>query len=240
VIEAIRLEVERREITRLCHLTPFRNLVHIATGDGLRSTALLSAQERQAFNQQDLERLDGYPDHICCSIEFPSMWYLRQRRREALGEALLFPDWVCLCLDPRHLWSDTTLFCPRNAAAAGGRLVEAGAEAFFSLYADEVEGSGGRTYSRSEARPLACPTDDQAEVLIHREVPLEDVQQVVVADEPQARRAFVGLTQIGVAEELFDWVVAPEFFTTHALSRMIADGERPTEVIWDHRELVGD
>ena len=33
------------------------------------------------------------------------------------GEDRLFPDWVCVCIEPDHLWRDETLFCPRNAAA---------------------------------------------------------------------------------------------------------------------------
>ena len=42
--EQIRIGAEAREITRLCHFTPLRNLVHIATSDaGLYSTAQLTA-----------------------------------------------------------------------------------------------------------------------------------------------------------------------------------------------------
>lgn len=67
-----------REVSRICHLTPSRNLVHIATGsDGLLSTQALQTAERREFHQQDLERLDGYPDYISCSIEYPNAWYLR-------------------------------------------------------------------------------------------------------------------------------------------------------------------
>jgi hypothetical protein len=238
VITAIRAEVEQRGITRLCHLTPFRNLVHVATGDGLLSTAYLREAERRAFNQQDLERLDEHPDHVCCSIEFPNIWYLRQRRRDARGEARLFPDWVCLCLDPRWLWADATLFCPRNAAAARGRLVEAGAGAFSALFAPAVPGAYGNVYTRTPARLNACPTDDQAEVLVHRHIPLEDVQQIVVADESQAKRTFIGLTQIGVPEDLFAYVICAEFFAPQSLSGMIGAGRRPVEVVWDHRGLA--
>ena len=115
-----------RGISRLCHLTPLRNLVHIATGDGLLSTEQLADSDRRDFNRQDLERFDNRPDHICCSIEYPNGWYLRQRRRDLSRDTALFPDWVCLALDPKHLWADKTLLCPRNAAAQGGRLIGGG------------------------------------------------------------------------------------------------------------------
>jgi hypothetical protein len=236
---AIKADVERREISRLCHLTPLRNLVHIATGDGLLSTKFLSESERREFNQQDLERLDEHPDHICCSIEYPNMWYLRQRKRDARGSATLFPDWVCLCLDPRSIWADSTLFCPRNAAAARGRLVLGGLDAFVVLFADEVEGARGATYKRGKSRAPSSPTDDQAEVLVHRTIPLNDVQQIVVADESQAKRTFVALTQLGVPENLFEWAICSEFFQPTTLSAMIARGQRPTEYVWDPRSLVG-
>ena len=63
-----------------------RNLVHIATSDaGVLSTAVLSTAERQAFNQQDLDRRDGHPEHISCSIEYPNAYYLRAKRASASG-----------------------------------------------------------------------------------------------------------------------------------------------------------
>lgn len=230
-------EAERRGITRLCHFTPFRNLVHIATGDGLRSTAVLSESERQVFNQQDLQRLDQHPSHISCSIEFPNAWYLRQRRRTARGADHLFPDWVCVCVEPHHLWREDTLFCPRNASAMGGRLVAGGVEAFRSLYAQQVDGARGQTFTRTVERQPACPTDDQAEVLVHRRIPLDDLQQIVVADEPQAQRTFIGLEQLGVAADRFRYAVCPEFFDPHALSALLRRGLRPVEREWDHRSM---
>ena len=236
--DEVRREVERRGITRLCHLTPLRNLVHIATGDGLLSTAQLSGSDRQVFNQQDLARLDGHPDHISCSIEFPNAWYMRQRRRAALGAERLFLDWVCVCIESHHLWRDDTLFCPRNAAAVGGRLVSGGIGAFRSLYAEEVEGAGGKTFARGAERDPACPTDDQAEVLVYRRIPLDDVQQIVVSDESQAKRTFVGLEQLGVPVDRFSYVICPEFFQPHVLSGLLARGMRPAETDWDHGSLV--
>jgi hypothetical protein len=234
----LRREAESRGITRLCHLTPFRNLVHIATGEGLLSTAQLSGSERQVFNQQDLARLDQHPDHISCSIEYPNAWYFRQRHSAARGAELLFPDWVCVCIELHHLWRDDTLFCPRNAAAAGGRLVSGGIAAFYSMYAEQVEGAGGQTFTRAAERDPACPTDEQAEVLVYRRIPLEDVQQIVVANESQAKRTFVGLEQLDVSADRFKYAICPEFFDPYRLSQLIRRGGRPEEIRWDHRSLA--
>lgn len=229
----IKKEAEERGISRVCHYTPFRNLVHIVTGGGILSTETLKGQERRAFNQQDLARLDGYPDHISCSIEFPNAWYYRKKANQRGDEAGLFRAWVVLGLAPELLWEDGTLFCHRNAAAGGGAYIGSGIECFRGLFADSVEGAGGKTFTRQATRLPACPTDDQAEALVHRRIPLDAVQQIVVHDEEHARLVFVGLRLIGGEPERFPFVIAPKFFEPSALSAMIARGERPDEQHWD-------
>lgn len=231
----VRCAALRIRVTRICHLTPTRNFVHIASGgDGLLSTAALQQSERREFHQQDLQRLDGYPDYISCSIEYPNAWYLRRRRQSAEGEARLFSDWVVLTIKPDYLWDDDTLFCPRNAAAEGGRLVQPGVEAFDGLFAARVRGAYGRDYVRTEARPPACPTDEQAEVLVRQRIALEDILRIVVYDNTQAAREYVRLTQLEVPEERIRLTVCPEFFEPYALKRLLERGERPVEREWDH------
>ena len=119
----IRQACRRRGISRLCHFTPTRNLVHIVTGSGgLLSTQRLNENERSAFNPTDLQRLDGFPDHVCCSIQYPNPWYFdAARRRERL-----FPDWVVLLIDPRCIWQDGTKFSVGNAATGMGGSVREG------------------------------------------------------------------------------------------------------------------
>ena len=213
--------------------------MHIANGGGLFSTQQLEERERDTFNKQDHKRLDGHPDYISCSIEYPNAWYGRQRFSDPSGAAPLFPDWVCLTVEPKHLWADTTLFSPRNAAADGGTHIGSGLDAFEALYKPSVLGAGNRTFTRGRL-PSACPTDDQAEVLVHQHVPLEDIQHVVVADEAQAKRTFLGLRQLGLSEDTFGFLVCPEVFDPYKLSGLLRSGARPTEVDWDHREMTRD
>jgi ssDNA thymidine ADP-ribosyltransferase, DarT len=229
---AIAAEVAARQITRLCHFTPMINLVHIATGEGLASTQALEAQERAAYTKQDLERFDGFPDHICCSIQYPNAWYFRSRMAHPRSEDRLFRDWVVLEIEPELLAADGTLFCPRNAAAKGGRYVRAGTEAFRSLFADAVVGARGRMIGR-DRKPRSCPTDDQAEVLLHSAVPLECIHGIVVRDVAQAKRTYVALRNIGAAMERFSFSVAPDLFDARALSESIRAGQVPVETPWD-------
>lgn len=221
-------------ITRLCHFTPLRNLVHLAS----ERTGLLSLRqltERSGdYDQQDLERLDGHPDHVCCSIQYPNAWYLSSRKLRATPIQRLFPDWVCLALDPRHLWEPGTRVCVRNASALGGALVEdISQKAFDALYAPSVVGSGGKLYVRGPTRLRACPTDDQCEVLVHRAIPLIDVQTVIVAGESDAKRFYAALEQIGAGIDGLCWAIAPTLFDARALSRAIARGTPPSETLWE-------
>lgn len=226
--DGVKTEAERLGITRLCHLTPFRNLVHIATGEGLLSTQVLSTAERSAFTQQDLARWDRHPDHLSCSIEYPNAWYYRQKAHSDQ----LFRTWVVLTIGHNHLWTRETLFCHRNASAAYGAFIRQGVEGFLGLYANPVEGSGGRMFSRQLTHVLACPTDNQAEVLVQRLIPIDDVQTVAVRTDEHAALVYAGLAQIGGSPERFTFTIAPHFFDPYALATAISSGRRLPERVW--------
>lgn len=230
-VAAIRAEAERREISRLVHFTPMRNLVHIATSeDGLKSTKVMSEEERAEFNQQDLKRLDRYENHISCSIEYPNAYYYRKKRDQARGEERLFPNWVCLLISPRHLWAETTLFCPHNAAGWGGERVSSGLEIFMAMFADEVEAP--RETWRRQKHPECCTTDAQAEVLVHRQIPLKDVLGIVVESDGQAGDTYASLDQLGAPMEDLPFFVCSSFFDPPGLARSLRTGRLPVEEAW--------
>jgi hypothetical protein len=228
--KAIAQEAYRRRVTRLCHFTPVRNLLHIATEGALRSTTELSTDERAVFDQQDLLRLDRHPGHICCSVQYPNIWYLRRKRRDATPLQRLFPRWVCLLIDPSYLAADGALFCHRNAAAGSGAYLAAGSDAFASIFADPVDGANGPI--ARDKKPNSCPTDDQAEVLVPKRIPIEHAREIVVSDEAQARANYVGLQLIGAPVDQLRWVIAPELFLP-SLSGTLRAGRLPVEIPWD-------
>jgi ssDNA thymidine ADP-ribosyltransferase, DarT len=228
---ALSRAVEDREITRLCHLTPTRNLVHIATGKGLAAVKDLTADERAVFTAQDLHRFDRHPGHLSCSIEYPNAWYLR-RKKTQLGEAANFRDWVVLGIKPDCLLREDTLFSAGNAAAGGGAGLQSGIEGFAALFADTVTDGAGRTFRREQNHLRACPTNEQAEVMVYAGVPLEEVTTIFLADTEQAARVYEGLKQIGAEAGRFRYVIAPEFFNPYQLSKKLRNGIDPTEVKW--------
>ena len=137
-------------------------------------------------------RLDGHPDHICCSIEYPNAWYWER----AYERDQVFKDWTILLIKPNYLWREGTKFSPRNASAANGHLVREGYEAFESLFASEVTGAGKRTFSRGISRPTFLATDDQAEVLVPDRILQQDILGVVVQDVGQAKREIARLKRL--------------------------------------------
>ena len=222
IISSIKEEAKDRGITRLCHFTPSRNLAHIASDPrGLLASRHLEADEKAVYNPTDIERLDGHADHLCCSIQYPNAWYFRTAR----GKETLFRDWVVVFIENHYLWRVGTKFCPRNAAAAYGRLVHEGADAFDGLFVQSVEGN--RPYVRGPHHPAFLPTDEQAEVLVPDVVRHDDVMGVAVRDEGQAKRESARLKILGHRPPRI--FVVPEFYSPHTLSSLLRVGRTPTE-----------
>ena len=221
-IDSIQASAAHRGITRLCHFTPSRNLGHIAQDPrGILASRYLAEDEKAVFNPTDLARLDGHPDHVCCSVQYPNAWYFRTAR----NQEQLFPDWVVLLIEAQYLWRAGTKFCPRNSAAEHGRLVGEGAQAFESLFADVVQGV--HPYRRGPEHPAFLPTDEQAEVLIPDQIQRQDVIGIAVRDDAQARRETSRLELLGRRAPPI--LIISEFFNPNALSRLLRTGRIPAE-----------
>lgn len=227
MIDEIRQEVLRRGISRLCHFSPSRKLAHIAAGQiGILSTKTLSTEERDLFDGTDLQRLDGRPTHICCSIEYPNAWYFLKARQADH----LFREWVVLFIDPSYLWREGTLFCPRNAAAQYGALLQPGILGFSALY--ESTSGGPKCPPRGPRHLACCPTDDQAEVLVPDAIQLRDIVGIGVCSPAQANLEPERLKQLGVDPRQFHFFAAETLYDPRALAASIRAGKRPSEVEW--------
>jgi hypothetical protein len=95
------------------------------------------------------------------------------------------------------------------------------------MFAPRVVGAYGKTWIRT-AKMLDCsPTDDQAEVMVRKQIALSSIRGVVLPTEEQATLEHARLKVIGNPPKL-DWIVAPSMFTEQ-LSVMIRAGQRPPE-----------
>jgi hypothetical protein len=220
--EDIRVDVMKRGITRLCHFTQSRKFIDMIA----ETHAILPTSEIQKNHRDMLDalRLDGRLDHVCCSIEYPNVWYFEKIK----NNDPLFRDWVILCLNPCLLWERQCLFSPLNAATQRGAFITKGWDGWRSLFAPYIQGAGG--YVRSRQNILSCsPTDDQAEVLVPGPIPKNFIQAVIVRDEEQARseRARFRALKLDIT---FDWIVSPTLFGK-SMSSQIRGGRRPDEYI---------
>jgi hypothetical protein len=216
--------VTARKVRRLCHFTPSRNLAHIlADGEGVLATRRLEEDERKIVNATDLKRIDGHVGHICCSVEYPNAHYFRKAR---VGE-VLFKDWVVVMIDPSVILLPGVRFCPCNASTGGGKKIQDGLAGFNAMYAQRVVGGGGRSFDRTKTRPVAAPTDMQAEVLIPDRVPIERITAIAVMNEAQAILEIARLRRLSVTPPPF--VVAPIFYDPEALRDALSIGKVPPE-----------
>ncbi len=231
--DAIKNAVESRGITRVCHFTPSRNLVHILTGEmGILATKKLQDDERKIFTPTDLQRLDGHAGHICCSIEYPNTWYFDK----AKSKDILFTDWVVLFINPQYLWMPGTRFCPRNAASNYGRDIVEGETAFMSMFAPSISGAGGRNFPRSTRHLACCPTDNQAEILVPDIIGISDIMGIAVPTKSQAKNEAARLGILDIPEDKYTFIIAPDLFDKYKLKNFIQSGKRPDEIIWNPRE----
>ena len=229
-MDGIRREAQRRGITRLCHFTPSRNLISIARGEtGVLATRHLRADEQAIFTPPDLLRLDRHDEYVCCSIQYPNAWFLDKAR----DREWLFQDWVILLITRSYLWMPGTRFSPRNAAAAAGRGIAEGEDAFRAMFGPQVRGAYDRVYWRSAAHLPACPTDEQAEVLVPDRINFGDTFGVVVRNEAQAKNEQVRIELDGTSTPRFTYVIAPDFFNPRELSAKIRNGRMPQERVWN-------
>jgi len=221
----IQQECIRRGITRLCHFTQSRNMAHIFDEPyGLYSTRTLQAND-MPHNPTDSNRYDGRDDLVCCSIEYPNTYYFANVR----DHDHLFKDWVVLYIKPNFLWHPETEFCPCNAARECGSHIQDGLRGFQSLF---EQTSPGIPFTRNARHLPAAPTDIQAEVLVADPIPLESVTGVAVQSDEQAQRESSRHRLQGLSLDIPMYLV-PEFFDRAKISRLIQNGIRLTETLYN-------
>ena len=208
-MELIKREINKRGITRLCHMTQTNKLLHILKNpDGIIASAFVNPD---VLHPNDPLRLDGYTEYVNCSIEYPNFWYYRQMK----DKDTVFKDWVIIFIDTDIIREDNSKFCVVNAATQRGALVKDGLEEFIKLFDSTIFGKEKKT------RPMNkldnATTDDQAEVLIYKNIPRDFIKGIVFQNRETA-------TSIISACELADIPTNFEKYTSEDLfSRRVSD-----------------
>lgn len=212
----IQNEIKNRGITRLCHMTTMENLISILDEEtGILADDYIAEDK---LNRNDHYRLDGRTDYISTSIQYPNIWYLNYRRKFTPESK----DWAIIFIDSDICGRNNTLFSPVNAAKACGIHLATGVSALKASFSANVNG---------RIRPLnmftSCPTDDQAEVMIHKEIPVDYFKGIAFESKVAMDRFLYLADRYGLSYP--DLYIAPELFTIQ-LSNKIRLGIKPQEV----------
>lgn len=206
-------EIQKRNITRLCHFVHTNSLLHILkNNEGIKAVKYI---DKDILEQNDHKRLDGKTDFINCSVQYPNWWYLKRVK----DNNPVFPDWAILFIDPIVATIKTTQFCKVNAATRCGAYISKGAEAFKELFSEKVG-----EWVRTREMPLNAPTNDQAEVLVYEHIPVSKIMGVVFENEEIARQKITAWKLMGGPK--IDVFISPELFDV-STSKKIRRGEEP-------------
>jgi len=213
-------EIEARGITRLCHFTRSQKAIHILSSEaGIKAVDFL---EKDVYDVNDPHRFDGRKDFVNCSIQYPNHWYWRRVK----DNDSLFREWVILFINPRILLLESTEFCAVNASTANGAYIKKGYQAFQELYSDPVNIRTARYRTRQMLS--CCPTDDQAEVLVYKNISRKDIIGVAVKDEDQARKESIRWYYSLSGIPKLDIFIVPDLYTGEWSSK-IRQGITPVE-----------
>ena len=166
------LEVERRGIKWLCHFTHLSSFREIAASGAVWSTQVLEAK-RPSVVRNDQGRLDGHLNYISCSVQYPNLWVLDAYRN--IGHRT--DEWVVLLLKKLLVCQTSTRFSPVNAATASGAHVADGMEGLVSMF--QPRPPANNPVWRRQKHAKSCPTDNQAEVLVHQAIFTDEILGVV-------------------------------------------------------------
>lgn len=213
-------------VTRLVHFTPVVNLPGILIDGQIRATTDLAQDPLPHHSVTDTSRIDGQPELVCCTFEYPNPYYEAIARNKAVFRN--YPMWVCLILNRDLVTEPGTLFYPCNAAKHSGVHGQTGGEAMLAMWDSPSPVAG---YKRSPSHNPAVPTDLQAEVQVPAPVPLSAVEAIVVESEAQAEDLFAWLQLMGARPERVQWKVAPMLFNKNGLVAALHYGQPVVETV---------
>lgn len=192
---AIKAEIERRNIWRLCHLTRVENLVSIlGRKEGIISQNSVRGLSRKVIIN-DPDRFDGYSSYVSCSVQRSNSLYYRAKSGNGACK-----DWAMLSIDPIVCCNDRTKFCRVNAATSRGWYLEGGYSGFSKMFMENIDIYPYK--SRKEGMLDSFTTDEQAEVMIFHSIPLKYITGISFPNATVRDRAMAKLKEAGIEPDV--------------------------------------
>jgi hypothetical protein len=180
--------------------------------NGILATKFIPSDIKQ---QNDKARLDNAEDYVCCSLQYPNCWYWNKAKIR--DDDVIFREWVVLIIDLAILKESAFKFSSCNAAKSHGEYISDDLNKIADLFAE-----GGY---RKPNMLSCCPSDDQAEILVYENIPLDYVNGIIVGDNDNANNIASILKTVN--KKIPIYVSAPVCNTEW--SSMVRRGEKPTE-----------
>lgn len=156
-----------RQVHRLCHFTHVSNLSNIL------KNGILSSKNIPYSQWNDKDRVDGYTDYVCTSVELPNTYCLKDMIKRT---GTNIEDWIIFKINP-NIIDETSLFCPVNAARGYGKYVREGVDAYESIFLESI--FLNEEWTRNPNWVSSIPSNIQAEVLIKECIPVSKIEAII-------------------------------------------------------------
>ena len=190
-----------RGVSRLIHFTRAGNLISILR-DGIKTRAKLE-QDNKIFFASDSMRLDGLPNTVSLSIQFPNYKMFFQKR-------LQHDDYVIIEISLNVLSEVDAMFAPHNAARLGAFCNGKPARDRFGLVG--VKEAFGEHDPKVLAQrlerelPMNFPFNPQAEVLVCGPIEPKYIMRILVPSEKEREGVSQVLRKLGLRYDVaVDW-----------------------------------
>lgn len=213
--------ITERKITRLCHFTKTNNLPFILGNGEYSSNGIVAnnyISDKSYLEKIDEHRLDNHEDYICTSVQLPNIFYFSKANERNIKN--VFNEWVIIMISPEVI-SDSTKFCPVNAAKKSGKYIESGVAAFSKLFGNLTPEQSKKSYERSSSHPENVPTDIQAEVLIYKEIEVDYITDIIFSTKEAAALEKIRLELCGINLNNINIKYSPDLFDKQNLSNNV-------------------
>ena len=215
--------LQQRNVTRLCHFTKFQKFTHIISSEnGILSSATIGPDTK---NLTDPARYDGEVEHVCCSVQYPNSWFLTKSKGRNTDS--IFSEWVVIYISLDVLNYREAKFSPCNASKEYGKYINNNMEEIESIFSDRVPTFA---YRRTKEMLSYCPTDGQAEIQIHHNIPRRFITGIAVNEEDLAVRVHTVFELCNITE--IPIYIAPDIMSKK-WSELIKKGITPDEIRYD-------
>ena len=180
---------DKAQISQFAQEIGIEYLVHFTRVVNLRSILEHGIKPRQdlkreslQFEPNDMKRLDGKTWCTCVSISIPNYKMLTKYHVHGTH------DFVILLLNPQILWKQRCYFFRANAASSLTRDKDLAQHSFPEAFVEMFEESDRFSLRTDMHRARYETTDPQAEVLVARTIPVDEILYILVEDSIMRQR----------------------------------------------------